>query len=205
MTSDIYINKQKLFDRWAPHYDCLLTTVFYQAVHKRLVEYVELDQQSKVLDLGCGTGRLLHRLAIKFPTLEGTGLDLSTEMISQAQQTNQHADSINYRHGNAEALPFGDEQFDAVFNTISFLHYPNPQKVLSEISRVLRPNGCFYLADYTVPEAINTGYFPFFAGGLTFYSPKQREQLGMAADLEYLSHYYLLCPVMLTVFTKLVV
>lgn len=205
MTSDIYINKQKLFDRWAPHYDCLLTTVFYQAVHKRLVEYVELGPQPKVLDIGCGTGRLLHRLAIKFPTLEGTGLDLSTEMISQAQQTNQHTDSITYRQGNAEYLPFGDEQFDAVFNTISFLHYPNPQKVLSEISRVLRPNGSFYLADYTVAEAIDTGYFPFFAGGLRFYSPKQREQLGMAADLEYLSHYYLLCPVMLTVFTKLVV
>ncbi|NET06059.1 MAG: methyltransferase domain-containing protein [Symploca sp. SIO2B6] len=204
MTSDIYSNKQKLFDRWAPHYDCLLTTVFYQAVHKRLLEYVELSPQPKVLDIGCGTGRLLHRLTIKFPTLEGIGLDLSTEMISQAQQSNQHADSITYRQGNAETLPFIDEQFDAVFNTISFLHYPNPQKVLSEVSRVLRPNGRFYLADHTVPEAINTGYLPFFAGGLRLYSFKQREQLGMAAGLECLGHYYLLCPVMLTVFTKLV-
>jgi hypothetical protein len=130
MTSNVFHNKQKFFDRWAPNYDCLFTTIFYQAVHKRMLEYVELPRSTHVLDLGCGTGRLLHRLATQFPTLQGTGLDLSTEMLRQAQQRNQHGTRLTYRQGNAESMPFAEGEFDAVFNTISFLHYPNPQQVV---------------------------------------------------------------------------
>uniref|UniRef100_A0A1D9G4F6 Methyltransferase domain-containing protein n=1 Tax=Moorena producens (strain JHB) TaxID=1454205 RepID=A0A1D9G4F6_MOOP1 len=63
MSSNFFSIKEKFFDLWAPNYDILFTTVFYQALHKRLLEYVELTNQPNVLDLGCGTGRLLNRLA----------------------------------------------------------------------------------------------------------------------------------------------
>lgn len=203
MNSDVFSNKEKFFDLWAPNYDCLLTTVFYQAIHKRLLEFVELPEQPNILDLGCGTGRLLNRLAGQFPTLQGTGLDLSAQMLRQAQQQNQHGVRLTYQQGNAESLPFADSQFDAVFNTLSFLHYPHPQQVFLEVSRVLRPNGHFYLVDYTVKEETGTGYFPFTPGGIRAYSPHQREQFGIAAGLECLNHYYLLGSVLLTVFSKL--
>lgn len=202
MTSDVFSNKQKFFDQWAPNYDCLFTTIFYQAVHKRMLEYVELPNQPHVLDLGCGTGRLLHRLANQFPTLQGSGLDLSPEMLRQAQQRNQHGDRLVYRQGNAESMPFADEEFDAVFNTISFLHYPNPQQVFSEVSRVLRPSGRFYLADYTVKEEAGDRWFFFSPGGIRSYSPQRRQQFGVAAGLDCLGHHYLLGAVMLTIFRK---
>lgn len=201
MTNHIFNNKEKFFDRWAPNYDWLFTTVFYQAVHKRLLEYVELPTQPNILDLGCGTGRLLHRLASQFPILQGTGLDLSAQMLHQAQQRNQHGERLIYKQGNAEALPFADREFDAVFNTMSFLHYPHPQQVFSEVSRVLRPNGRFYLVDATVREEISLGYnIPFSPGGINIYSPQQREQFGIGASLECLGHHYLLGPILLTVF-----
>jgi ubiquinone/menaquinone biosynthesis C-methylase UbiE len=202
MTSDVFSNKQKFFDRWAPNYDCLFTTVFYQAVHKRMLEYVELPDQPNVLDLGCGTGRLLHRLANQLPTLQGSGLDLSPEMLRQAQQRNQHTERLVYRQGNAESMPFADGEFDAIFNTISFLHYPNPQQVLLEVSRVLRPSGRFYLADSTVREEVGDRWFFFSPGGIRAYSPQRREQLGVAAGLDCLGHHYLLGAIMLTIFCK---
>jgi ubiquinone/menaquinone biosynthesis C-methylase UbiE len=202
MTNHVLRNKEKFFDLWAPNYDFLLTTVFYQAVHKRLIEYVKLPDQPNILDLGCGTGRLLHRLATQFPTLQGIGLDLSAEMLRQAQQRNLHGVRLSYKQGNAEALPFGDSEFDAVFNTLSFLHYPNPQQVFSEVSRVLRPMGRFYLVDTTVREETVTGYFPFSPGGIRLYSPQRREQFGVAAGLECLGHHYLLGSILLTVFSK---
>ncbi len=201
MTQDTFRNKEKFFDRWAPSYDFLFTTVFYQAVHKRLLEYVELPDQPNVLDLGCGTGRLLNRLAAQFPTLRGTGLDLSREMLRQARQRNQYGTRLIYIKGNVESLPFADGQFDAIFNTISFLHYPNPKQVFSEVSRVLRPNGRFYLADYVRPD-ISPSYCSFFPGGLRFYSPRQREKFGTDAGLECLGHHYLLGPVLLTIFSQ---
>jgi ubiquinone/menaquinone biosynthesis C-methylase UbiE len=199
MTNNFLKNKEKLFDRWAPNYDFLLTTVFYQAVHKRLLEYVELPEQPNVLDLGCGTGRLLNRLAAQFRDLQGTGLDLSTQMLRQARQRNQHHPQLIFVQGNAESLPFTDNQFDAVFNTISFLHYPNPERVFAEVSRVLRPQGKFYLVDWAVNRAM---VFSISQANVRFYNAQQRKQLGASFALKCLGNYYLLGGVLLTIFTK---
>ncbi|AOY82497.2 class I SAM-dependent methyltransferase [Moorena producens JHB] len=86
-------------------------------------------------------------MAQEFPNLRGTGVDLSTKMLAQARQQNQHRQRIIYRKGNAEFLPFANREFEAVFNTISFLHYLNPQQVFLEVSRVLEPKGHYYLAE----------------------------------------------------------
>jgi ubiquinone/menaquinone biosynthesis C-methylase UbiE len=201
----IYRNKERLFDLWAPSYDCLLTTVFYQAIHKRMLEFAELPESPNVLDLGCGTGRLLDRLASQYPNLQGTGLDLSSEMLQQARQRNRHGDRITFEKGNTESLPFEAQTFDAAFNTISFLHYPDPEGVLMEVKRVLRPQGRFYLADYTVRDdwrQMRPNFLPQSPNGLHFYSPQQREHMGIVAGLECLGHHYLLGPILLTVFGR---
>lgn len=202
MTHDVLRSKEKLFDLWAPNYDFLLTTVFYQAVHKRLLDYVELPNHPNVLDLGCGTGRLLNRLATEFPTLRGIGLDLSSEMLRQARQRNQHRTRLIYKQGNAESLPFADGQFDAVFNTISFLHYPNPQQVFTEVSRVLPPNGKFYLVDIRGTGWMSPDLLRASPGGIRLYTPQQRHKFGVEASLECLGHHYLLGSILLTVFSK---
>ena len=48
------VEKRVFFDRWAPHYDILLPSVFYQAVHMRLLDSVQLPAPATVLDVGCG-------------------------------------------------------------------------------------------------------------------------------------------------------
>lgn len=199
----IYQRKERLFDRWAANYDILFTTVFYQAIHKRLLEYLELPEKATVLDLGCGTGRLLNRLAGQFPELFGTGVDLSKKMLREARKNKKYPQQLIFVGGNAEALPFFDGQFDAIFNTISFLHYPNPKQVFSEVSRVLTIGGRFYLVDYVKADGIfSLNYFRFFGGGINFYSPEEREKMGNNAGLQCFGHYYLLGPILLTVFTK---
>ena len=202
MTDTFFQNKQWFFDRWAPAYDCLLTTVFYQAVHKRMLEYAQFPQTANILDMGCGTGRLLYRLIQQFPTLKATGLDLSEEMITQARSHNLYPEQVSFRCGNVESLPFENNQFDAVFCTISFLHYPNPQQVFQEVSRVLRPGGSFYLADYRSSDSTPQTTAFISPGGLRFYSRTQREEFGQTVGLCCLGHYHLLGPVLLTVFQK---
>jgi ubiquinone/menaquinone biosynthesis C-methylase UbiE len=198
MTDNFLANKKFIFDNWAPSYDWIFPSVFYRAIHQRLLEYVDLPEPAKVLDLGCGTGRLLERLATKFPHLRGTGLDLSPKMLRMARLSNRHHPRLIYVEGKAEALPFGEGQFDAVFNTISFLHYLEPQQVLKEVARVLKPGGHFYLVDFTSKaEAL-----PVSPLGIRFYSPKQREILASSSGLLCESHHYLLGPVLLTIFVK---
>ena len=194
--------KQTFFDRWAPSYDRLFPSVVYQAIHQRLLEYVNLPTSANVLDLGCGTGKLLNRLAVNFPNLQGTGLDLSPEMISQANNRNRYSERLTFLLGNAEEMPLADEQFDAVFNTISFLHYPHPQQVLNEVNRVLHPGGYFYLVDSYFKWQDEFQYLSISPGGLNLYSPTAREKLGKEAGLNLQANYYLLGAVLLTIFTK---
>ncbi len=200
MSEEIFEKKASFFDRWAPNYDLIFTTIFYQSLHKRLLSYLTLPHPSYVLDLGCGTGRLLNRLAENFPDLQAIGVDLSPQMLKEARETNQHHPRLIYTQGNAECLPFADNQFDAVFNTISFLHYPNPQQVFREVYRILKPEGQFYLVDYTRLYSFDS--IPFSPGGIHFYSPKQREEFADNAGLTTQGHYYLLGQVMLSIFVK---
>ncbi len=199
MTEQLFDKKASFFDRWAPNYDLIFTTIFYQSIHKRLLSYVTLPHPSQVLDLGCGTGRLLNRLAQKFPDLQGIGVDLSPQMLKEARENNQYHPRLIYTKGNAESLPCANNQFDAVFNTISFLHYPNPQQVFAEVSRILRPQGQFYLVDSTLGPVRS---IPFSPGGIHFYSPQQREDFGQTVGLKCQGHYYLLGRVILSIFNK---
>ncbi|WP_448571416.1 class I SAM-dependent methyltransferase [Trichothermofontia sp.] len=200
---DVLDRKARFFDRWALTYDWLLPSVFYQAVHQRLLEYVQLPDAGVVLDIGCGTGRLLNRLASRYPNLRGYGLDLAPVMLQQARQRNQHRPRLIFKQGRSDAIPFGDRCFDAAFSTISFLHYPDPQAVMGEVYRVLQPGGRFYLVDYTTTfwmggrQAIAVS-----PGGLRFYSRSQRQQMGEQAKLTCISHQDLIGPVLLTIFQK---
>ncbi len=202
MGDRLFERKQTFFDRWAPNYDILLTTPFYQAVHKRMLEYTDFPEDGYVLDLGCGTGKLFKRLGRLFPELTGRGLDLSPEMLRQANAKNIWGDRFTFTLGNAESQPFDENTFDAAFNTISFLHYPNPQKVLGEIARVLKPEGKFYLADYGKGELFQGSGSPFSPGGIRFYSRQERTEMGNAVGLETIAHEYLMFGVLLTIWQK---
>ena len=202
MGDRFFDRKQRFFDQWAPNYDILLTTPFYQAVHKRMLTYADFPKDGYVLDLGCGTGKLFKRLGKLYPDLTGVGLDLSPEMIRQADQNNLHGDRLLFTLGNAESQPFDANTFDAAFNTISFLHYPNPSKVLAEVARVLKPGGKFYLADYGKGELLQGGSFPFSPGGLRFYSRDERTSMGNDVGLETIAHHYLMFGVLLTIWQK---
>ena len=202
MINNFINNKKEIFDRWANSYDWTFPSFIYQAIHKRLLSQVELLPNANVLDLGCGTGRLLDRLATQFPEIRATGLDLSSQMLRVARQNNRHRPRLIYIEGNAENLPFAEGQFDAVFNTISFLHYPQPEQVLKEVARVLSPGGRFYLVDITFNNSSSCQITPHSPTGIRFYSQKQREEMGNNAGLNCVQYHHLLGFVLLTIFEK---
>ncbi|MEL6401815.1 MAG: methyltransferase domain-containing protein [Cyanobacteria bacterium J06626_4] len=196
--------KRAFFDRWAPHYDILLPSVFYQAVHMRLLDSVQLPAPATVLDVGCGTGKLLQRLAVNFPTLRGTGVDYSAAMLRQAQQKSRYRDRLQFLKADVVSLPLADATCDGVFCAISFLHYAEPEQALRSIRRVLKPGGRFFLADFTPlrwvsVEPVVTHVVP---GGVRFYSAEARAALGQAAGLRCERHAYLLGPVLLSQFVR---
>jgi 2-polyprenyl-6-hydroxyphenyl methylase/3-demethylubiquinone-9 3-methyltransferase len=96
----------------------------------------------KVLDVGCGGGYLSEEFAkLGF---EVTGVDPAQESLECARRHAQQAGlPIAYVPGSGERLPFGDASFDIVLCCDVLEHVDDPGRVLTEIARVLRPNGLF--------------------------------------------------------------
>jgi len=194
--------KIQVFNLWALFYDDLISSLFYKTLHRGLLDYLTLPKTPWVLDLGCGTGRLLERLAKTYPDLFGIGLDVSPEMLRQARKSRRHPHRLLYIEGDAADLPTADQQFDAVFNTMSFLHYPHPLKVLSEVYRTLKPQGKYYLIDLVWEGEKPDQEIPIGAGKIRLYGFSKREELGKQVGFNQVSHHWLLKPVGLTIFEK---
>ena len=75
------------------------------------------------------------------------GIDLSPGMIAQARRQTDGYSNIEFRLADAESIPYPDGSFEAVMCTNSFHHYSDPLKALSEIRRVLKPDGELLLLD----------------------------------------------------------
>jgi SAM-dependent methyltransferase len=101
-----------------------------------------------ILDLCCGQGTLTAMLAAAGANV--WGLDFSPEMLALAEA---RVPGANLRRGDAAALPFDDDSFDAVICNFGMMHLPDQPKALAEIRRVLRPGGQFLMATWAAPEA----------------------------------------------------
>ena len=134
------------FDAWSRSYDrSWAQTLFFNPVQRSLVAAVSgLASARRVLDIGCGTGRLLDRLATTLPEAVLVGVDRSAGMLGAARRTRPN---LHLARGTAEALPYPDATFDLVTSTVSFHHWSDKATALAEVYRVLRPGGLLALAD----------------------------------------------------------
>jgi ubiquinone/menaquinone biosynthesis C-methylase UbiE len=111
---------------------------------------LRMSRRGEAADLGCGPGLLAIELARMSPELAVIGVDLSEEMLAQADgnaQRSSSADRISFRRGDAAQVPFPDGSLDLVVSTLSLHHWSDPVAVLDEVSRVVRPGGSFLIFD----------------------------------------------------------
>jgi malonyl-CoA O-methyltransferase len=97
----------------------------------------------RLLDVGCGTGRLLADALAARPGLAAAGLDLAPGMCAAARAA---APAAGVAAGDAEALPFRAGAFDLVVSTSTFQWLPRLEPALAECARVLRPGGRLVVA-----------------------------------------------------------
>lgn len=101
-----------------------------------VVEWLAVQPNEHILDLGCGDGQLTLRLAQTGAQV--CGIDASPEMAAAARGRGADAEV-----GNAEALPYRDHTFDAVFSNAALHWVRNQDAMLREVHRVLKPGGRF--------------------------------------------------------------
>jgi len=127
-------------------------------LYAKMAEIIRLGPGQKLLDVGCGTGELLFRLAKKYGEgVELHGIDPSEDMIKIARKRAKRGGPfVSFQIGEGESLPFADESFDWVVSSLAMHHMPLPGKkqALSEIHRVLRPGGWALITDWCEPRGI---------------------------------------------------
>lgn len=106
-------------------------------------------QGPRVLEVSFGTGYLLMQYAAQYDVF---GIDYNQRFVDRLQDKLAQARvSADIRQGNVEDMPYEDAYFDSIVNTMAFTAYPDAQKALSEMHRVLKPGGRIVMVDVDYP------------------------------------------------------
>ena len=109
-------------------------------VAARLVKFANVRAGQNLLDVACGTGVVAITAARTGARV--SGLDLTAELLQRARENASIADvQIDFREGDAEALPFDDGVFDVVLSQFGHMFAPRPQVAIAEMLRVLKSGG----------------------------------------------------------------
>lgn len=140
---------RQMFDTISPTYDRLnriMTFKLDQIWRKQALKSLDLQENSSILDLACGTGDF-----VKLARHQGyrcVGTDFSTGMLSHSQLSNDLvvSDALN--------LSFADNSFDAITCGFALRNFTELPPVFSELERVLRPNGRIALLEVAKPSSL---------------------------------------------------
>ena len=117
----------------------------FKTLARRVAE--QLRPQSSVLELAPGPGYFAIELA-KLGSYKITGLDISQTFVAIASANSAKENvAVEFRRGNASAMPFASESFDFLLCRAAFKNFAQPQQALDEIYRVLRPGGKALIID----------------------------------------------------------
>jgi ubiquinone/menaquinone biosynthesis C-methylase UbiE len=120
-------------------------------LRERVRRFVPLTGGERALDAGTGTGALAFALA---PLVrEVVGVDTATELLEEARRRAPAAagGNVEFREGDAMALPFGDGEFDLAGSLKTLHHLPRPELAVAELVRVTRPGGLLLVVDQIAP------------------------------------------------------
>lgn len=115
---------------------------------KEFLDWLALPDGLQWLDVGCGTGSFTELVVFRNAPSAIRAIDPSEVQVEFAKGKTW-ASRVDFRVGDAMSLPFGDDEFDVAVMALVIQYVPDPSKVMSEITRVVRPGGT--IATYTWP------------------------------------------------------
>ena len=112
------------------------------------LSFLNMPEDAVALDIGCGGGATLRRLADRCPNGRIYGIDYSDVSVKESTAFNRQlidAGRMEVLTGSVESMPFADSFFDRITTVESFYFWPDPAQNLKEVRRVLKPGGVFLL------------------------------------------------------------
>lgn len=131
------MKKDFKFDERASSYDDGFEGKFSKRFYNLLLNEVELNDKDEVLDVGCGTGKILNLMANKCE-ISGYGIDVEENM--------------NIQISNSDKIPFENEKFDTLTCCMAYHHFDNQIGFAKEASRVMKLGAYLYIVDPKFPK-----------------------------------------------------
>ncbi len=145
------ISKEKVmkyFNLQARDYDTSKASQFERQCYPYVLNTLLPIQFNNILDVGCGTGTVLHMILDEKPQVTAYGLDLSEAMLEKAKE--KLPKRVELVWGEAEALPYDNKRFDIVLMVGSLNYSTHPEKATQEAYRVLKSGGKLIICDKMV-------------------------------------------------------
>ncbi|HEX3534234.1 MAG TPA: methyltransferase domain-containing protein [Gemmatimonadaceae bacterium] len=154
------------------------------------LEHVEIGKGDTILDVGCGGGRTIQRLAAIANEGKVYGIDYSPASVAVARGTNRDSIAlgrVDVQLGSVSSLPFPDASFDLVTAVETHYYWPDPVNDLREILRVLKPGGRLLIAAEVYSRSEHAVGYPMIMkilGGRSLTVREQREQFAEAGYVD---------------------
>ena len=140
---------KEYWDEWAKGYETKepeKLTFFEKWLFDKMLSRIDLTDDSTVLDLGTGTGKLILYLAKKNKNCHYIAFDISEEQLENAKKYCKDLD-VEFLQGELPFIPLEDNSVDYVVSNATLHHIEDKKKLFSEIYRVLKPNGKVVFSD----------------------------------------------------------
>jgi len=150
------------------------------------IKQLDITDNDNILEIGMGNGFFVKDIVAAAKDVRYTGCDFSDTMIKEAAEFNHSiATSAKFVLCNASHLPFNDASFDKVFTVNTIYFWEDAKQILSEIKRVLRPNGIFIV---TLRPKHVMDKLPVVEHGFTTYTADEVIDLLSANGLTTIFH-----------------